>query len=294
MAFLKGGLEGRRAFVSDAILRSFESVDAIYDYLPSCGIPQESLHDVIQDRDRGGLSRILESVYYAIRSSMKQNVKMRHGGVDFDVSDVCFHEQFGWTVISEIGKAYLGKIILSPSVPVRMGLMSYLSGRSTVRGGDAFEVGSFSSLASELYVTTSDYSHPTEFPSTFNFKGNARVVSEGMNFDISFQTGKSVRNGIFIGSDVWIGRDVSIKNGVSLGNGCVIGGKALVVKDCEPYGIYGGVPARLIRYRFSEEVIERLLELAWWDWPYEKIASNRRFFDTDLTSYTGSLDELIV
>jgi hypothetical protein len=74
----------------------------------------------------------------------------------------------------------------------------------------------------------------------------------------------------------------------------VIGTRALVVKDCEPYGIYGGVPARFIRYRFPEEVIARLLELAWWDWPYEKIVSNRRFFDTDLTAYTGSLDELIV
>ncbi|QNJ16000.1 hexapeptide transferase [Synechococcus sp. A18-40] len=219
---------------------------------------------------------------------------MRFRGMNYKVNSVEFHHQFGWTVSSDVGKAYLGKIILAPSLPVTIGLMSYLSGCSTVKGRDVLEVGSFSSLASNMHVTTSSYSHPTHLPSTFNFNGNSRIVNECMNFDITFEPRTPAKTGVFIGNDVWVGRDVSIKNGVRLGNGCVIGERALVVKDCEPYGIYGGVPARLIRYRFSHDIIAQLLAIAWWDWPYDKIVRNKLFFDTDLLSYGGSLESLIV
>jgi acetyltransferase-like isoleucine patch superfamily enzyme len=68
-----------------------------------------------------------------------------------------------------------------------------------------------------------------------------------------------------IGHDVWIGFRVAVKDGVTIGNGAIIGAGAVVVSDVEPYAIYGGVPAKLIRYRFSEEQIRFLQELKWWD-----------------------------
>lgn len=68
-----------------------------------------------------------------------------------------------------------------------------------------------------------------------------------------------------IGNDVWIGNGVSIKSGVSIGDGAVIGVGAVVTKDVEPYAVVGGVPARVIRYRFSEKQIEALLKIKWWD-----------------------------
>ena len=74
-----------------------------------------------------------------------------------------------------------------------------------------------------------------------------------------------------IGNDVWIGRNAVIKDGVTVGDGAIIGTSAVVTKDVPPYAIVVGVPARIIRYRFSPEIIEALLELRWWDLPLEKI-----------------------
>ena len=73
-----------------------------------------------------------------------------------------------------------------------------------------------------------------------------------------------------IGNDVWIGRNVIILDGITVGDGAIIAAGAVVTKDVPPYAIVGGVPAKLIRYRFSPEIIESLLELRWWDLPMEK------------------------
>ena len=75
----------------------------------------------------------------------------------------------------------------------------------------------------------------------------------------------------FIGHDVWIGHGVTIKQGVRIGNGAVIGSNTMVTKDVPPFAIVGGVPAKVIRYRFSKEVIDRLEEIQWWNLPDEKI-----------------------
>ena len=76
---------------------------------------------------------------------------------------------------------------------------------------------------------------------------------------------------IIIGNDVWIGYEALILAGVTIGNGAIIGARAVVTKDIPPYTIVGGVPAKAIRKRFSDEVIATLLELKWWDWPEETL-----------------------
>lgn len=76
---------------------------------------------------------------------------------------------------------------------------------------------------------------------------------------------------ILIGSDVWIGYEAVILAGVTVGHGAIIGTRAVVTKDVPPYTIVGGVPAKPIRKRFADDVIEKLLALRWWDWPAEKI-----------------------
>lgn len=79
---------------------------------------------------------------------------------------------------------------------------------------------------------------------------------------------------IVIGNDVWIGYEAVILAGVTVGDGAVIGARAMVTKDVPPYTIVGGVPAKPIRKRFSEETISEMLALKWWNWPKERIARN--------------------
>jgi virginiamycin A acetyltransferase len=84
------------------------------------------------------------------------------------------------------------------------------------------------------------------------------------------------RGDTVIGNDVWIGRDVVIMPGVTVGDGAIIGTRALVTSDVPPYGVVGGNPGRLIRKRFDEPDIDRLLRIAWWDWPAEAVTEHVR------------------
>ena len=76
---------------------------------------------------------------------------------------------------------------------------------------------------------------------------------------------------VHIGNDVWIGDGVWIKNGITIGDGAIIGAKSVVTHDVEPYAIVCGNPAKVLRYRFSADIIKQLLELKWWNLPDEVI-----------------------
>lgn len=70
-------------------------------------------------------------------------------------------------------------------------------------------------------------------------------------------------------NDVWVATDATIMPGVTLHNGCIVAAKAVVTKDVPPYAIAGGNPARVLRYRFSKEIIDALQTIAWWEWDME-------------------------
>lgn len=88
---------------------------------------------------------------------------------------------------------------------------------------------------------------------------------------------------ITIGHNVWIGDNVTILSGVTVGNGAVLGAGAVVTRDIEPYGIAVGVPASIIKYRFSDKIIKQLQRIEWWNWSEAKIERNRNFFETDFS-----------
>ena len=95
------------------------------------------------------------------------------------------------------------------------------------------------------------------------------------------------KGNIVIGNDVWIGYEAVIFAGVTIGDGAIIGTRAVVTKDVPPYTIVGGVPAKPIRKRFSENVIKTLLEIKWWDWSREKISEKIHAIQT------GEIDQLL-
>lgn len=76
---------------------------------------------------------------------------------------------------------------------------------------------------------------------------------------------------VVIGNDVWLGAGAFITSGVTVGHGAVVAGRAVVTKDVPPYAIVGGNPAKLLKFRFPEPIVDRLLDVAWWSWPDEKI-----------------------
>ena len=82
---------------------------------------------------------------------------------------------------------------------------------------------------------------------------------------------RTAKGGITIGNDVWIGRGVTILSGVTIGDGAVIGAQSVVAKNVLPYAIAVGNPIRHIKFRFTDDQIESLLKIKWWNWDYKKI-----------------------
>ncbi len=94
------------------------------------------------------------------------------------------------------------------------------------------------------------------------------------------------RNFVNIGNDVLIGAYVIILPGVTIGHGAVIGAGSVVTHDIPPYAVVAGVPAKVLRYRYSEDKIQKLLRIAWWDWPEKKICVN-------MDAFYGRVDDFI-
>ena len=107
--------------------------------------------------------------------------------------------------------------------------------------------------------------------STYPFQ----IFGKGWEAGFDFQTIlDGVKGDTRIGNDVWIGEKATIMPGVTVGDGAVIAAHAVVTKDVPAYAVVGGNPARTIRMRFSDDAIRRLLEIAWWNWPADRISRN--------------------
>lgn len=113
-----------------------------------------------------------------------------------------------------------------------------------------------------------------------------------------FIIGKPIEYGrIKIGNDVWIGEDVTIMGGVTIPDGVVLGAKSLVTKSSakgmRPFSIYAGIPARLVRTRFPEKIVEKLIKLDWYDMDPDVLFANKeKFYDKDIESAIAEMQKL--
>ena len=131
-------------------------------------------------------------------------------------------------------------------------------------------VGNFCSISANNVTIYLGGNHRTDWVTTYPFGHIHQNIFNTFNGE-----GHPCTKGdVIIGNDVWIGANVTIMSGVTIGDGCVIANNTHVVKNAEPYSIIGGNPAKLIRYRFSEEQIKKLLEIKWWDWEDSIINQN--------------------
>lgn len=127
-------------------------------------------------------------------------------------------------------------------------------------------IGGFCSISDHVYIGGEE--HPTNWVSTSSVFQD--VKHSGSKKRFARHVLPSVKQTI-IGSDVWIGHAVTIKQGVTVGHGAVIGSNALVTKDVPPYAVVGGVPAKILKYRFDEQTIQELLNCRWWEKSDEQI-----------------------
>lgn len=121
------------------------------------------------------------------------------------------------------------------------------------------DIGAFCSISDHVYIGGAE--HPMDWISTSPVFQNVKHSGPTKRF-AKFDLPPMKRT--IIGNDVWIGHGATIKQGVTIGHGAVVASNAVVTKDVPSYAIVGGVPANVIKYRFDEETITRLLEEKWW------------------------------
>ncbi len=136
-------------------------------------------------------------------------------------------------------------------------------------------IGHFTSIADDVEVFLGG-NHYTQLVSSFPFGilkndifTNATKIPSNPYLNGSYGKGD-----VRIGSDVWIGSHVTIMSGVTIGDGAVVAANSHIVKDIPPYAMVGGNPAKVIKYRFREDQIEKLLKIKWWEWSDEQINKN--------------------
>ncbi|WP_449758636.1 Vat family streptogramin A O-acetyltransferase [Erwinia persicina] len=136
--------------------------------------------------------------------------------------------------------------------------------------GDKLIIGKFCALARGVRFIMNGANHKTSGLSTFPFF----IFGIGWESAAPEPGDLPYKGDTRVGNDVWMGYDCLIMPGVTIGNGAIISSRSVVVSDVPAYSIVGGNPAKVIRQRFSDEVIAELENIAWWDWPPEKITQN--------------------
>jgi len=139
-------------------------------------------------------------------------------------------------------------------------------------GPEKLVIGKFCALGTGVRFIMNGANHRMDGPSTFPFP----IMGGSWSGHFDLITGLPARGDTVVGHDVWFGHGAMVMPGVRIGHGAVIASGAVVTSDIPDYAIAGGNPAKVIRTRYSEDEVARLLAVAWWDWPIERITANVR------------------
>lgn len=170
--------------------------------------------------------------------------------------------------------AYIYRGVKAKSAVIRA--HSYIAANTEIENA---EIGKYCSIADHCRIGMSGHS--------LQYMSTSPIFTQTMNalqecwIEKDVFEHKDAEERAYLGNDVWIGSHALINGGVHIGNGACVAAGAVVVKDVPPYAIVGGVPAKVIRYRFPEDVIAKLEELKWWDMPEEKLKKHIALFQKE-------------
>ena len=136
--------------------------------------------------------------------------------------------------------------------------------------GDRLVIGKFCSIGAGTRFIMNGGNHHTTWLTTYPFP----IFGQG--WEAAMPSSWPNKGDTVVGSDVWFGHDALVMPGVSIGDGAIVATRAVVTRSVPPYAIVGGNPATVLRYRFDQSTIARLLAVRWWDWDAAKITRNVR------------------
>lgn len=154
-------------------------------------------------------------------------------------------------------------------VKCKIGRYTYINGGAVVYA----DIGAFCSISGGCVIGGG--AHPIDRISTSPLFHQGRNVFKKHFYEHEFEPFKRT----IIGNDVWIGANCLVKGGITIGDGAIVGMGSVVTKNIEPYTIVGGDPAKIIRKRFSDDIINILMDIKWWNWNDEKIKHAAKYIN---------------
>lgn len=179
---------------------------------------------------------------------------------NYSISENCFYAESPSTVQG---------ITLSNNFKFKIGAFSHINAKCFIQN---CTIGRYCAIGTGVKIGNGN--HPTNWLSV----NACQYIQNFHNYEYIFPNKINLKNfkpykHTLIGNDVWIGANVFIKDGVTIGDGAIIGANSVVTHDVEPYAIVAGTPAKIIRYRFTPEIINQLLDLKWWDYNITEFGS---------------------
>jgi virginiamycin A acetyltransferase len=223
--------------------------------------------------------RLIKKVYFKlfnkIRYDLEKNPETSNRiylekGFHIDKSTKMDNARINGKVNILQGCKIIGGVIIKANSEVTIGRYTAINGPNTdlIARINRIEIGSFCSVARN--VSIQEFNHKFNYASTFFM--NQNIFGESLSNDITS------KGNIEIGNDVWIGTQCVILSGSKIGDGAVVAANSVVTGEIPAYAIVAGSPAKVIKYRFSEEKIHEIQQLKWWEWDIDKIKENKELF----------------